>query len=194
MKKLIALFMCCVFAFSFVACSESQGAAEEKTPAIVDENLLTVDITLNASLFDGMSADEIISAAKANGVINCVVNEDGSVVYTMTKAKHEEMLAEMKAGIEESINGLLNGDDKVASFVSIDYNEDFSVVNVKVDPAKYSTWDTLNVLMFYISGAYYQAFAGVPFNEIDIVVNFINNNTQEIMESASYQKYMANAG
>lgn len=186
--------MCCVFAFSFVACSESQGAAEEKTPAIVDENLLTVDITLNASLFDGMSADEIISAAKANGVINCVVNEDGSVVYTMTKAKHEEMLAEMKAGIEESINGLLNGDDKVASFVSIDYNEDFSVVNVKVDPAKYSTWDTLNVLMFYISGAYYQAFAGVPFNEIDIVVNFINNNTQEIMESASYQKYMANAG
>jgi hypothetical protein len=48
------------------------------------------------------------------------------------------------------------------------------------------------VLTFYISGAYYQSFAGVPSDEIDVIVNFINNDTQELLESASYKSYMAN--
>ena len=191
MKKIFLILFACFLMLSFASCNNTQET-EEESSVLVDENLLTVDITLNASFFDGMSKEEIVSAAKENGIINCVVKEDGSVVYTMTKAKHEELLEEMKVGIDETIDGLLNGEEEVASFVSIDYTEDLSVVDVKVDPALYSMWDSMYVLTFYISGAYYQSFAGVPSDEIDVIVNFINNDTQELLESASYKSYMAN--
>ena len=145
-----------------------------------------------ASYFEGMTEEEIKSAAKESGFINCEINSDGSVKYTMSKAKHREMLEELKTNAIESFDKLTSGDEKVASFIEIKYNDDFSKIDVFVDPNLYSSWDSFYVLSFYILGAYYQMFAGVDAEKIDVIVNFINNETQEVFESASYREYINN--
>ena len=61
------------------------------------------------------SEDEIKAAAEEAGFQSYKINSDGSVTYTMTKAKHQEMLNEYATSINEYIDGLLNGDEETKS-------------------------------------------------------------------------------
>ena len=204
MKKLLAFLLVFAMLLSLVACggttdtenkgnsTQNDGNSENNGSIQVDEGLFTVDITMPASFFDGQTEDEIKAAAEENGYNSCTVNADGSVTYTMTKAKHQEMLDEFKVSMGETIDGLLNGEDKVASFISIDYADDFSKFDIYVDADAYSMWDSLYALTFYMTGAYYQSFAGVAADEIDVIVNFIDNETKEVLNTASYKEYMSN--
>ena len=86
---------------------------------------------------------------------------------------------------------MLEGEEAVASFVSIDYADDFSKFDIYVND-QYSAWDNFYALAFYISGAYYQSFAGVKADKIDVVVNFIDNETKENLNTASYRDWISN--
>ena len=209
MKKLLALLMVVVMLFSLVACgstandenkdnsTQANDTSENSDTIQVDEGLFTVDVVMPASFFEGLTKAEIKAQANEMGYISCTVNEDGSVAYTMTKAKHREILDKLRASMVETIDGLINGANKAASFISIDYTDDFSQADIYVDASIYSMWDSMYALNFYISGAYYQSFAGVSANEIDVIVNFIDNATKEVLDTASYKEYknsMSEAG
>lgn len=207
MKKLTALLLALVMLLSLTACGSTQepagtqaaegtqpateAATEATLPVEVDEGLIFVDITMPASLFTEMAPEEIVSAAEEAGFSNCKVNEDGSVTYTMTKAKQKQMLEDYKNSIQEMINGYLEGENKVASFVDIVCNDIFSQIDVFVDAQQYTTWDSMYALAFYMTGIYYQAFAGMDADEVDVVVNFIDSQTQQILDSASYRDFMS---
>lgn len=219
MKKILALLLTAVMCLSLAACgggdinenkqtkseegsenthTENEGSIEntqaENGSAAgvqVDEGLFNVDITMGKTFFEDMTEDEIKEAAKENGFNKCVVNEDGSVTYTMTKSKHEEMLNELKTNLEETVADMLEGEEAVASFVSIDYADDFSKFDIYVND-QYSAWDNLYVVIFYVSGAYYQSFAGTSADNIDVLVNFIDNETKENLSTASYRDWISN--
>lgn len=207
MKKAISLLLSFVLILSLAACGgyeaqsgETQSGetnSTEKEPESsagvqVDEGLLNVDVTLAASFFEDQTAEEIKAEAKENGYSDCKINDDGSVTYTMSKKKHAEMLDEMKASFDELIAGCLEGEDEVASFVDIQYNDDFSKIDIYVDAEQYTMWDSLYALIFYITGAYCQAFAGVENDNIDVVVNFIDDATKEVLDTASYKEFVSN--
>ena len=203
MKKLVSLLLTLALVMSLVACGGRSGtqtngnaSAEKETGnsagVQVDEGLLNVDVTLAASFFEDQAEEEIKAAAKENGYSDCKINDDGSVTYTMSKKKHAEMLDEMKTSFDEMIAGYLEGEEKIASFVDIHYNDDFSKVDIYVDAEQYTMWDSLYALNFYITGAYYQAFAGVANGDIDVVVNFIDNATKDVLDTASYKDFISN--
>lgn len=183
MKKLVLLLLVISLMLSLVACGgrsktkNSAGVSEPKNSAgvQVDEGLLNVDVTLGATFFEDQTEDEIKANAKENGYSDCKINEDGSVTYTMSKKKHSEMLDEMKTSFEELAAGCLEGEKEVESFVDIQYNDDFSKIDIYVDAEQYTMWDLLYAMTFYITGATYQAFTGVANDDIDVVVNFIDN-------------------
>ena len=209
MKRLLAAILVLAMVLSLCACGEQKTTSQNEQPPAesmadttdnsestaieVDEGLLNVEVTLPASFFEDESEEEIKAAAEENGFSKCTINEDGSVTYKMTKAKHKEMLAEMKSDLDESIAAMINGEEAVESFQKIEYADDFSKFDVYVDRAKYTAFDSLYVLAFYISGAYYQAFEGKDMNDIDVVVNFIDEATNEIFESSSYRNLVDNA-
>lgn len=219
MKRITSALMAVILLFSLCACggggesskqdivvsntekpSETPKDASEKNdegtkdaPITVDEGLLSVEITLPATFFENESADSIKAAAKEKGFSDCTVHEDGSVTYKMSKAKHKEFVEETKASLEESMTELLKGDDAVASFAKIEHNDDFSEFNVYVKPDVYTVWDNMYFLVFYLSGAYYQAFAGEDSAEIDVVVNYINNTTGDVLETGSFREWQDNA-
>lgn len=203
MKKLVSLLLTLALMVSLVACgggSETQSGGnatseketENSAGVQVDEGLLNVDVTLAASFFEDQTEEEIKAEAKENGYSDCKINDDGSVTYTMSKKKHAEMLDEMKTSFDEMIAGYLEGEEEVASFVDIQHNDDFSKVDIFVDAKQYTMWDSLYALTFYITGAYYQAFSGVANDDIDVVVNFIDNATMEVLDTASYKDFVSN--
>ncbi len=170
----------------------SLGAESSKNSISVDESLLYVEITVPASFYSGMSDDEINSKAEEKGFASCTINENGSVTLKMTKSKRDELLDEYKTSIEKTIQGCLSGEDKVESFVDIKHNEDFSQFDFMVDSEKYSLWDNMYVIPFYVGGAQYQAFSGTPHEDIDVAVNFIDKDSLESIFSGSYKNYINN--
>lgn len=215
MRRFLLLMLTLSLVFSLAACggtAAEQGGGETPAgtgaaPAIstaptaapspetdggiqVDEGLLTVEITMPASFFEDMTADEIKAAAEEEGYKACEINADGSVTYTMSKAKHREALADFKASVDEAIEEMISGEEAVASFRRIEYNNNFSRIDVYVDSAAYTTWDAFSGLAFYVMGAYYQILSGDDPDAVDVVVNFIDEATDEVIHTMSYREFM----
>lgn len=164
------------------ASSNADTSSEEPSGIQVEEGLLNVDITMPASFFEDKTEGEIKADADETGYGKCVINEDGSVTYTMSRNKHKEALAAFKNSIDEAIDGMVNGEDAVESFQKIEYNDNVSEVNIYVDQDN-TAFDSFSGLAFYFMGSYYQTFSGNDPNSVDVVVNFIDNDTHETVET-----------
>lgn len=190
MKKLISVFMVIVMVFSLSAC----GSGEEKKndgAVEVDEGLLKVEITLPADFFDGETDADIVADADEKGFSKCVVNEDGSVTYTMTKAKRNEMLKEMEEGFEETADELINDVEEGPSpFTEITHNKGFKLIEMKAND-NYGGFDGLAMYSMLMMGAYYQMFDGVSSEELDVTVKVIDKDSGEEIESLSVEDLRA---
>lgn len=209
MKQLIALLLALAMSMSLVACgggtdtstsgtsdagtsvsTSAQISGESEGTIEVDKGLLNVSVTIPASMLAGMTEEDIKEMADEGGLGNYTMNTDGSVTYTMSKSEHEQVLKQFKESLKESVDDLLNGEEAVESFQKIEYNDDISEVNVYVDQAKFNGMEMFYSLSFYIVGMYYQLFAGVEPDNIDIVVNYIDASTNETIDSMSFRDLM----
>ena len=172
MRK-IALILAVIMVFTLAGCGEK-----------------TVDVTMPAALFSDQTEEDIKKAAEENGYLGCTINENGSVTYTMTESRHREMLDELVSRADESIAELIG---KVASFTKIDNNSDMSEFSVYMDSEKATMFDKFYALAFYTVGAYYQSFAGKSADEIDVIIKFIDAETNEVLDTASYRNFMNRA-
>jgi len=191
MKKILIVMLSLILAVVLIACTDKKGNEKSGESINVDEGLLLVDVTIPAAFFEDTTEAEIKEEAKEEGYKSCVVNEDGSVTYTMTKLQHREALREYKEEIDENIDDMLNGDDQESSFVSIDYNDKMTKFDVYVDSSLYSDWDALYALTFYFSGMLYQTLDGVAEEDVDVEVNFIDNETKEVLNSGTYKEFIS---
>ena len=182
--------MVIVMVFSLSAC----GSGEEKKndgAVEVDEGLLKVEITLPADFFDGETDADIVADADEKGFSKCVVNEDGSVTYTMTKAKRNEMLKEMEEGFEETADELINDVEEGPSpFTEITHNKGFKLIEMKAND-NYGGFDGLAMYSMLMMGAYYQMFDGVSSEELDVTVKVIDKDSGEEIESLSVEDLRA---
>jgi hypothetical protein len=134
MKKIVILL-----ASSLVLTGCAQGASdpvatESDVPdqIQVDESLLTVEITVPAS-FLSMGGEEftqakVDEAVATEGYLSGKLNKDGSVVYTMSKLKHNELIQEAKDGFDESIKESLVDYPNVTA---VTRNEDFTEIRIE---------------------------------------------------------------
>lgn len=189
-KKIMMVCMAAVLAFSLTACGGNSGKEEEKDSKKETQKEETakkeepdIEITLPAEFFDEEGMADINEEAKEDGVKEVTVNDDGSVTYKMDKATHEKLLKEMKSGIDESIAELLEDKENFGSFTEITYNDDVTEFKIMVDPASYGGLQSFGALALYAAGNMYQGLNQVPEEEINTSVQFINKDTQEVIES-----------
>lgn len=178
MKKFFALIFAALLCLSLAACGDSgqdtsgSGSPENSSAASsaesegieVDENLLTVDITFPASLFEGqdMSTFDPDAYATENGFKKAIVNEDGSVTVTMTKAKHKELLAETSENIKTSFSGMIKSED-TPYITDIQHSDSFDSVDVMVSRTEYENAGFAAKFVpfsIYMQVAFYQAISG----------------------------------
>ncbi|WHE35071.1 hypothetical protein [Microbacterium sp. BDGP8] len=179
-----------VAVLSLGACSaggERGPDASSTTPAIeVEEAIATVDIRLPRTLIDqeGVLADEqIVDAAEQEG-ISAVIDGD-AVVYTMTRAQQADMLAQMRASAQTAADGLIA--DETNSVTAVEFNEAMTSFKVHVDAERYGALESLLALGFCIQGALFQQFSGVGADDVDVVVEFVDDATEEVLDSGSYE-------
>ena len=193
MKKFLSLLLIAAMIFSLAACGGGNEEVkdevkDEKTETIeVDEGLINVDITIPASMFEGQTDQDIKAAAEEAGR-KCVINEDGSVTYTMSKKQQKEALKEMKDDLDETIHEFLEGEEPLESFEEITYTDDLSEFTIKVNEKYGTNFDTFASLAFLTIGGYYQMFAGVPMDEMDCAITYVDYQTGEVLNSSSLKE------
>lgn len=187
-KKIIAMLLAGVMAISIIACGESSEKKEssnsqQESTVKANKNLLSVEITLPASLV-GDSDAELNEETKEAGVKEITKNDDGSITMKMTKASHKKLLSETKQAIDEGIEEILEDKENYPSFDSITYNDNVTEFTVKVNPSTYGGLQSMAALAFYIQGNMYQALNAVPTDQLKTIVNFVNKDTGDVIETA----------
>lgn len=167
--------------------STTSEVVEEETEAKmeVDKNLLSVDVTLPYEFVE--QEDEEINVtleelAKEDGINEVTDNNDGTVTMNMTKSKHTEVLKSLSDSIDEHIDELIASEDN--SIVKIETSDNYKTFDLYVDPSQYnSLTEAFSAISFYFQGLLYNAYDGN--SDSEIIVNFIDNETGEVIEQGS---------
>lgn len=197
MKKLVIILLSMTLILT--SCGGGDTKEESKTEVAkeetkqesgieVDKKLLTVDVTLPVSLIEEEGVDietTLANAKNTEGISKVVLNDNDTVTYTMTKDKHNEMMASIEQSIKELIDELIASEDN--SIVKIENSKDYKSFDVYVDPEKYNTLEMFNAILFYMQGIMYNSFAGD--NNVDVIVKFINNKTNEVIDEVIIPVY-----
>ncbi|UCZ54263.1 hypothetical protein LGQ02_05735 [Bacillus shivajii] len=165
---------------------ETVDEADEDSIA-VEENMFDVEITLPASLVEDVDPEEMIAEAEEEGIGDVVVNDDGSVTYTMSREKHNELLQELKEGTHETIEEIKASDDYV-SIVDIRANDDLSEFTiVVVDQETYeNSFDGFAAFGLGINGMFYQLFQGVDPDDYEVIIHVEEEESGEVFNTINY--------
>ena len=82
--------------------------------------------------------------------------------------------------------------DTSNSITDVDFNDAMTSFRVSVDGSQFSQMESLYALAFYIQGALFQQFQGVTQDDIDVIVEFVDEATGEVLQTGSYQEMRAN--
>lgn len=160
----------------------------------VDKGLLSVDVTIPASFFEGEDMDTVIANAKQDGIDEATLNDDGSVTYKMSKSKHKEMMAEMAKSIEETKMDLVESGD-FASVKNVETNGDYSKLTLEVNREAYeNSFDGFATMSLGLVGSYYQAFNGIKAADMNVLIELKDAATGEVFDSIVYPNALEEMG
>lgn len=197
-KKRLAILLLSIL--TLVACSSKDepyekadsGKQEEKKTeetngsVAVDKGLLNVEVTIPASFLEGEDIDVVVAEAKEDGIKEVKKNDDGSVTYKMSKAKHKEMIQEMKTNVTEYVDDLINNED-FASIKDIKHNKDFSEFTLEVDKEAFeNSFDGFAAMGLGMTGMFYQLFNGVDSEKLNVTIDTVDHSSGEVFATVSY--------
>ena len=161
--------------------SQTSEMEEEHKSIEVDENLLTVEITMPADFIGDVTQEDIDKNVKEKGFISGKLNSDGSVTYKMTKGQHKELMAQIKENIDTQLKEMIESED-YPNFVNIEANDDYTNFTITTKSTELGLMESMSTLMFYMCGGMYAAFSGDKVENIH--VDFVNADSGEVIQSA----------
>ncbi len=165
---------------------ETIGNESDNGSIGVEKNLFDVEITLPASLIEGEDPEEMIAGAEEEGIGEVFVNDDGSVTYSMSKSKHNEMMQGMEKDIQETIEETKNSEDFL-SISDIKSNGSFSEFTIVVDQKSYeNSFDGFAAFGLAMSGMFYQLFEGADPDSFEVIIHIENEETGEVFQTNTY--------
>ncbi|MCE7792979.1 hypothetical protein K8O68_11180 [Salipaludibacillus sp. CUR1] len=163
-----------------------QGHDSDNSSVSVDTGASEVTITLPPSLFEEEDPEDMIAEEEEEGIYDVTMLEDGTVTYTMSKEKHEEMMQEMEKDINETIEETKNSEDFV-SISDITYNDSYSEFTMIVEQETFeNSFDGFAAFGLGLSGMFYQLFDGVDPDNFEVIVHFENEHTGEVFETMTF--------
>lgn len=194
MKKLLTIGIVCAMLLTFSACSsESKDTAGDNTPTasateptksdVVDENLLTVDITVPASMFNEESpaTDQLSQEQIDKGFKSAKLNDDGSVTYTMSKKAFKEYKTDLKESSAATLNSL-NSD--YPCIESVEFNDNFSEIKINVVKSEYE--NGMNFFCITQAGFVANIYQAYTNETVMSNISVIDKDTGDVIDSATY--------
>lgn len=192
MKKFVSILISIIFILSLAACSSNSsdkitetanGTTETTNKDIVDENLLNVDITVPASMFteENPASAELTQEQKDKGFKSAVINEDGSVTYTMSKKAFKAYKSELLQSTQEQLNALPND---YTSIKTVEANDDLSQITLKVNKQEYE--NSMDYFCIYQAGVLCNICQAYTGETIQTVIDVVDQNSGETLNTATY--------
>ena len=152
----------------------------------VDKGLLSVEVTMPASMLEGQDTEEAIASAKEQGIKEVTENEDGSLTYKMSKSVHKEMMNEIGTSIKETIDETKNSEDYV-SIKDITHNDSFTKFTMVVDQESYeNSMDGFAALTLGMSGMIYQIYDGADPDKYTVTISLKDEASGEVFDEIVY--------
>lgn len=167
--------------------TKTQEEEDAENQAVeVDEGLFDVEVTVPADFLGELTEEEIVANAEDAEFSDYTINPDGSVTYKMSRGVYEDTLAEMKTGIDESIQETVDEYPNVIR--SVTYDDAVTEFEVVVDRAAYEAEFGIGFigLTFGIGGMIYQMFEGVPEDEQKVLIEYVDEVTEEVIDTQTF--------
>lgn len=140
-----------------------------------------------AEAFTDQDIDAMIEEAKKDGSSEIIKNKDGSVTIKMEKEAYDELLSEMKEGIQSLLDDIKTGQD-YQSIKDVKYNSALTDFTVVVDKTAFENSVTDSFVVISLAGmaASYQILEGKNYDSIKIVFNFQDATTKEMFDKFTF--------
>lgn len=154
----------------------------------VDETLTTVTITIPSSIMqmgDTVTQETVDLSVANSGFDSGVLNEDGSVTYTMSQAKHREILDKYAASVDSSIADSIKAEKSIKT---VEHDDSFTKFTVTVDRADFENSLSAQFVGFglALTAAMYQAFDGVGADGYRVTFDYVDADSGEVFDTAVY--------
>lgn len=171
MKKTALFLVISMLIMTMAGCAgknenqESQDTGEKQSEeqqeeVSVDKNLLSVEIILPSDLAGDLSDfDKEAYLSENPSMKDAEVLADGSLKLTMSRAKHEGLMEEMRESVDEALNMLVT-DEETSYIKDVRRSDDYRKVDVMVDREEYENAFDLSALTIMMSVAMYQVLEG----------------------------------
>ncbi len=178
MKKLLTIGLALTLALATVGCGNKEVTLE--LPATY------VGVATVAELADDLDIED---------TTKITVNPDGSATVILTEEQRKAEREELNEEFTEEIVDLYSGDseDKVPSFVNIEFDQTYTKFDVYVDTTQFSEIEKMYSMLFMISGQVIQSFDGIAEENIDVQVNYYDNATKENFYTITLKEVIAAA-
>ena len=191
MKRMVALTAAAALALSLAACGSAPGTGTAATPTeapaptaepTTEDNLFDVTLTLPADYASDITAEEIAQQVADGKVHTGVLNDDGSVTYTMSKAQHAALLESIAAELRSTLDDMIGSTD-YPNLTRIETNDDFTdfTVYTTTQPGAVGLSDEMSVLIYYTCGKMYGIVSGQEPGNIH--VDILNAESGELVSS-----------
>lgn len=161
MKKLVSLFIVVSLLLGVVAFAE--------------DNVVT--ITIPPMSEDQGSAPIDSSQIDNDKILSYVTKDDGTVVITMTREAHDELMVDLEQQFQSSLNDVVANCEAIKS---IEPNEDYTQMDILIDTsAPDAMLFSFQLIACIVVLSYYQVFNGVSSEDIHYTFNFFDEATGE---------------
>ncbi|MYL64175.1 hypothetical protein GLW07_12515 [Bacillus hwajinpoensis] len=165
---------------------ENNKESKDDGKVAVDKGLLSVEVTIPASMVENQNMEETIASAKEQGIKEVTENEDGSITYKMSKSVHKELMNEIGTSIEETVEETKNSEDFV-SIKEITHNDSFTKFTVVVDKESYeNSMDGFATMTLGMSGMIYQIYDGADPEKYSVTISMKDEATGEVFDEIVY--------
>ncbi len=149
----------------------------------VDRSLLSVEITIPASLAGEADVDGLVSEFSAEGidVSDARRNADGSITYKMSRGDHRRLLTSLRESFVESFEEASEDFDSVQS---ITFNNDLTRFRITVDRAAFeNSFDGFVIFLPLFAAGIYAAFDGRDPEGMRIDVYYVDAATGQVYDT-----------
>lgn len=166
--------------------------AEEDGGISVDEGLFDVEVTIPPIFFDGEDPEQI--AENVDNAEEATVNDDGSITYKMSKAQHEEMMAEVGTSVEEATTTITESGD-YPSIQSIETSDNYDQFTVQVDREAFeNSFDGFATMTLGVIGSMYQLINGEDPDSYEVNIDMEDAETGEVFNTITYPEALEEMG
>ncbi len=165
---------------------ESLSELEALGDVEVDRGLFLVEIVLPADFSQGLTQESLDENLDESGFRSATLNDDGTVTYTMTKRRHDELLAELRESIQGSVDEFIA--DEPDNYSSVTFDENLRNFTVAVNADNFNgeaAW--LEFSLAFQAGFYY-IFAGTKEANQKFTVTYVDQDSGATLATSEWPK------